>query len=185
MTPSILTLQSRSRDIEYEQGKPTCVICGDSPALWCLKCESTAYFSEKCYESDKPIHSQLCMAMHDLGCPPKRPHPDQRLAIIFPANKSEPKLIFVRSEWITENSTTDNVVTITGQSKMKLKKLLGIQKGGEEKHYLTSMNNGNDAELDYTLFITCVADRDQLPVNACVTSLTGNSPPPFLPSSWS
>ncbi|KAI4860214.1 hypothetical protein F4820DRAFT_437501 [Hypoxylon rubiginosum] len=70
----------------------SCVMCNKMPAMLCQRCRSCYYCSRQCQKSDYPSHKLLC---RDFANQSPRPSPSHKRAILFPVERTKPKLIWM------------------------------------------------------------------------------------------
>jgi hypothetical protein len=72
-----------------------CTICNGSDAKFCSLCHSISYCSTECQKLDWPLHKTICKTFTTLD---SRPSPSHKLAILFPVDSKDPKLIWIKCE---------------------------------------------------------------------------------------
>ncbi|KAI1370421.1 hypothetical protein F4677DRAFT_364396 [Hypoxylon crocopeplum] len=72
----------------------SCVMCNKYPATLCQQCRSCYYCSKECQRSDWSSHKLLCKEFLTQS---PRPSPSHRRAILFPVERTNPKLIWLPS----------------------------------------------------------------------------------------
>ncbi|QGA18994.1 hypothetical protein EYB26_006679 [Talaromyces marneffei] len=82
--------QSSAQDQEV---KELCVMCNNSPARRCGRCRSVFYCSKDCQKHDFSTHKFLCKEYSEQY---PRPSPDHKRAILFPADKNKPRMIWMQ-----------------------------------------------------------------------------------------
>jgi len=70
-------------------------MCDSKPGLLCTRCQSCRYCSKECQAADWSSHRLLCKKYAERSSPPSESH---RLAIEFPQEKRNPRLIWVLCE---------------------------------------------------------------------------------------
>ncbi|GAW17499.1 hypothetical protein ANO14919_069560 [Xylariales sp. No.14919] len=68
-----------------------CTYCEEKGSYTCRGCESARYCSPECQAKDWPIHQLLCGSQSQTT----RPSADHARAILFPADETEPRFIWV------------------------------------------------------------------------------------------
>ncbi len=75
-----------------------CIICNESSSRFCGRCKSARYCSRACQHADWPTHKLLCAAFSNFDVA-RRPSKDHLRAILFPADKEKPEVIWLHCEW--------------------------------------------------------------------------------------
>ncbi|KAK1991923.1 hypothetical protein LX36DRAFT_662884 [Colletotrichum falcatum] len=72
-----------------------CTICGSQGARLCTGCQSAAYCSVECQQTDWRPHRLLCRQFRRMG---PRPSPSHRLVLHFPMDEDRPTLAWADTE---------------------------------------------------------------------------------------
>lgn len=143
-----------------------CIICNDYGARYCSQCRSAAYCSVECQQTDFRLHRLVCESFAIIS--KKRPSPNHRLAIHFPAES-----IFVEPEcvWI---AITSNAPAWDGHERAEVDHYLK-EYPDESGHisrtvHLIHGNTLRGGQQDHTIELT-MRDDDEGPFNQCLASV--------------
>ncbi|KAI2601837.1 hypothetical protein GGR54DRAFT_580565 [Hypoxylon sp. NC1633] len=121
----------------------SCVMCNKMPAKLCERCRSCYYCSRECQMSDWSSHKLLC---RDFSTQSPRPSPSHKRAILFPVERTKPRLVWVPCElkYSSEDEYDDDPKPY---EVMDPHPHLGPDKPSVDLHYAIEYNNIRNRRL--------------------------------------
>ncbi|KAI3331958.1 hypothetical protein HD806DRAFT_175661 [Xylariaceae sp. AK1471] len=144
-----------------------CAVCMKPGAAACSRCDSCYYCSNACQKTDYPAHRTLCQGFKDWNQQWPRPAANYTLAIIFPHNTLEPKLIWAPYDGVDDSGWSFWVDRTVGRTHFRA-------------HETISMNTRLSHGFDRTLVLSsdCEAHGYSESLWRAITPYTSLNVPP-------